>query len=213
MVNGVHLGALNRVCAEFDERDQQLALTFPDGDVVAGAVELGEELQTRFSSSSRSARLLLGPFSAALSAHAQQSLRLVAPADGRSAADRGAKGAVTLFSRASLAPLAQLAGKDEVDARRFRMTIELAGSDAHEEDGWVGRELTLGEARIVVHGHVGRCVVTCRDPESGETDLPMLDLLRAYRSAAATTEPLAFGIFGAVLQEGAVRIGDRVEVH
>jgi uncharacterized protein YcbX len=211
-VNGVRLGALNAVLARFDEGHRVLTLTFPDGEVVSAPVELGAEVQTTFSSASRSARELLGPFSAALSAYAGEALRIVAPEDGRPATDRGDRGAVTLYGRASLAPLERLSGREEIDPRRFRMTIELATSEPHEEDAWVGRELTIGDARIRVSGHVGRCIVTCRHPDSGELDLPTLDLLRAYRSDAATTEPLAFGIYGAVVEPGLVRVGDEVQV-
>jgi uncharacterized protein YcbX len=212
MVNGKHLGALNSVTAEIDEGGQRLALTFPGGDVLSGAIECGEELEARFFSRSRPARLLLGPFSAALSEHVGQPLRLVAPADGQSAIDRGPRGAVSVISRASLDSLARAAGEREIDARRFRMSIELAGAEPHEEDRWVGHELTVGEARIVLEGHVGRCIVTSRHPESGEVDLPTLELLREYRDGAPTTEPLAFGIYGAVVREGVVRIGDAVEL-
>jgi uncharacterized protein len=212
MVNGKHLGALSSVTAEIGEGGRRLTLTFPGGEVVSATIEHGEALEARFFSRSRDARLLLGPFSSALSEHAGQSLRLLAPADGCSAIDRGPRGAVTMISRASLASLAQAAGEREIDARRFRMSIELAGADPHEEDRWVGRELTVGEARILLHGHVGRCIVTSRHPESGEVDLPTLDLLRAYRDGAPTTEPLAFGVYGAVLEEGVVRIGDAVEL-
>jgi uncharacterized protein YcbX len=212
MVNGKHLGALNSVTADIDEDGRRLGLAFPGGEVVSGPVELGEPLEARFFSRSRTARVLLGPFSAALSEHAGQSLRLVAPADGRSAIDRGPRGAVTMISRASVESLAQAAGEREIDARRFRMSIELAGAEPHEEDRWIGRELTVGEARIRVEGHVGRCIVTSRHPESGEIDLLALDLLKEYREGAHTTEPLAFGVYGSVLKEGVLRVGDAVEL-
>jgi uncharacterized protein YcbX len=212
MVNGKHLGTLNTIAAEFDEQEQRLTLEFRGGEVLSGAVERGRELEARFFSRARAARTVLGPFSAAISEHAGQPLRLVELADGSSSIDRGGQGAVSMISRASLAALAQAAAEREIDGRRFRMTIELAGVDAHEEDGWIGRELTVGQARIALNGHVGRCIVTSRHPESGELDLPTLDLLRAYRDGADTTEPLAFGVYGAVLREGVVRVGDAVEL-
>jgi uncharacterized protein YcbX len=210
MVNGKHLGALNSVTAEIDGGQRRLTVRFPDGEVLSAPIERGEALEARFFSRSRPARVLLGPFSSGLSEYAGQSLRLLAPADGHSAIDRGPRGAVSMISRASLASLARAAGEHEIDARRFRMSIELAGADPHEEDRWVGRELRVGEARVLLHGHVGRCIVTSRHPESGEVDLPTLELLRAYRDGAPTTEPLAFGVYGAVLEEGVVRIGDAV---
>src|SRR5437868_1140748 len=84
------------------------------------------------------------------------------------AVDRGPDGAVSLISTASLARLADQAGRSSVDSRRFRMLIEVDGVGAHEEDGWVGRTLEVGEVTLRCHGHVGRCVITSRHPESGE---------------------------------------------
>jgi uncharacterized protein len=210
MVNGKHSGALNEVIAEVDDAQERLALRFPDGTQVAGAIELGRELQTRFHSRPRKARLLRGAFSDALSEHAGERLRLVQPVDG-SAIDRGAKGAASLISRASLAALARVAERPAVDGRRFRMTIELDGIEPFAEDAWLHRAVRVGEAAILVNGHVGRCIVTSRHPESGAVDLPTLELLRSFRSGLDTTEPLPFGVYGEVLRPGVVRVGDRVE--
>lgn len=211
MVNGKHLGALNTVEADLDVEDGRLTLRFPDGEVVSAEVEAGAEVQTRFFSRPRTARLVTGPFSQALSRLAGMPLRLVEPADGRSAVDRGAAGAVTLISEASLDSLAAFAGERELDARRFRMSIELSGAAAHEEDDWIGREIAVGEARIRLTGHVGRCIITSRHPETGDVDVPTLDLLRDYRGDAQTTEPLAFGVYGSVVRDGMVEVGDAVQ--
>jgi uncharacterized protein YcbX len=209
MLNGKRSGALNQVVAELE--DDLLTLAFPGGGRVAGAVEWGEELETAFFSQRRLARLVRGGFSEALSEHAGQALRLVAAADGSSAVDRGADGAVTLISRSSLAALERLAGA-ALDARRFRMTIEIEGTGAFEEDRWLGRELGVGAATVVLAGHVGRCNVTSRHPETGLLDLPTLDRLRELRGEAATTEPLALGVYGAVLSAGVVEVGDAVQI-
>ena len=64
----------------------------------------------------------------------------------------------------------------------------------------------------MLRGHVGRCLVTKLDPDSGVRDLETLDALARYRSTAATTEPLACGVFGAVIEPGTVRVGDAVEL-
>lgn len=212
MVNGKHSGALQEVSAELSEHGQ-LTLRFPGGTTVAGAVELGDELATRFHSRPRTARLVRGPFSAALSEHAGEQLRLVQAGDGSSAVDRGVEGGVSMISRGSLAVLALVAEQPSVDARRFRMTIEIDGAEPFAEDAWLGREVGLGEASVLLHGHVGRCIVTSRHPESGIVDLPTLDLLRSFRSGLETTEPLPFGVYGEVLRPGAVRVGDRVEIR
>jgi uncharacterized protein len=207
MINGKHSGALNGIVAELDDRGE-LTLTFPDGRVVSGTPEPGEEVHTSFHSRPRAAQLIDGPFSQAISRYTGEALRLVGAVDGSPAIDRGARGAVTLISRGSLNRLAEVAGGAAVDARRFRMTVELDGVAPFGEDAWLGREVRIGDAVVRPLGHVGRCIVTSRHPVSGVVDLPTLDLLRSFRSGAPTTEPLAFGVYAQVLRPGVVEVGD-----
>ncbi len=212
MVNGKRLATLHGVVASYRHAERELALAFPDGSEVAGPVQLGEELQTSFFSRPTPARVLRGEFAAALSAHAGRTLRLV-EAVHRSAVDRGRRGAVSLVSRASLRALAEVASTPGIDARRFRMLVEIDGlGEAHEEDTWVGERVRVGAGLVRVRGHVGRCLITQRHPESGESDLPTLDLLRSYRGELDTSEPLAFGVYGEVLEPGRVAVGDAVSL-
>ena len=90
--------------------------------------------------------------------------------------------------------------------------IEIDGVGAHAEDEWIGCSVRFGAALVAVRGNVGRCLITSRAPDSGEIDLPTLDILRSYRGALQTTEPLPFGVYGEVLQAGTVRLGDAVAV-
>jgi uncharacterized protein len=153
--------------------------------------------------------LVAGPWSQALSDYTGVELRLVQADPERGGVDRGPAGAVSLISAASVARLEAVAGGRAVDSRRFRMLVEVAGPAAHEEDGWVGRVVRLGEARVVFRGHVGRCLITSQSPDTGIVDEPMLELL-SYRRGLPTTEPLAFGVFGEVIEPGMVRVGDSV---
>jgi len=211
MVNGKRSGALCTVVADYRHGDRALTLRFPGGEVVSGTVQLGEQIDTRFFSRPASATVVLGAWSDALTEHAGQPLRLVESV-GRLGVDRGREGAVSLISRGSLARLARVAGTDVVDARRFRMLVEVDGVAAHEEDAWIGTRVRIGAAVVRFTGHVGRCLVTTRHPESGLVDLPALDLLRSYRGGLDTTEPLAFGVYGEVLRGGPVAVGDAVVV-
>jgi uncharacterized protein YcbX len=207
MINGKQLGELQTIVPEYDE--ESLALTFADGTRIAAPLQYGEPVQTRFFSRPREVRELRGPWSDALSDHLDRPLRIV---QAGSAVDRGRSGATSIVSQSSLRRRAEAAERDGLDARRFRMLIEVDGVDAHEEDSWVGRRVRVGEATLAMHGHVGRCLITSRDPESGEVDLPTLDLLGEYRRELDSTEPLPFGIYGEVLHGGTVRIGDPVEL-
>jgi uncharacterized protein YcbX len=93
------------------------------------------------------------------------------------------------------------------------MLIEVDGIEAHEEDRWLGRRVRVGSALVRPCGHVGRCVITTRHPETGEGDLDTLKLLATYRHKIGTTEPLAFGVYGEVLEGGRVAVGDEVTVE
>jgi uncharacterized protein YcbX len=208
MVNGKTLGALQTVVSEFDEASGRLTFRFPDGGVVQDVVGGdGDWIEVRFSSSRRPARVIAGPWNQAVSDLVGRPLRLV---DGGPAVDRGQDGAVSLISRASLDRLASQAGVEELDARRFRMLIEIDGVAPHEEDRWIGRSVQVGPALLRFEGNVGRCLITSRDPDTGEVTLPTLDVLRAYRSEVECTEPLPFGVYGRVLRGGRVSVGDPV---
>ena len=147
--------------------------------MVSGPVERGEEIETRFHSRPRTARLVRGPWAEAVSLLVGEPVRLVEPAHG--AADRGRGGAATLLGTASLGALAETLGVEDVDGRRFRMNFGIEGLGAHEEDGWLGRRVAVGGAVVVPQGNVGRCVVTTQSPETGRTDLDTLKALAAYR--------------------------------
>lgn len=212
MVSATRIGPLVAVVADHDAQAGTLSLRFPDGDEVAGSIELGEREAVGFGGLTLQASPVLGEFSAALSEHCGNGrLRLFAAPPERSGLDRGRIGAVTLLSVASLERLREQAGETEpVDARRFRMTFGVEGLEAHEEDTWLDRDVRVGDALVRVTGNVGRCALTTRQPDTGVVDFKTLHHLRAYRGEVPTTEPLPFGVHARVLQPGRVRLGDPV---
>jgi hypothetical protein len=210
LMNGKGAGSMQAVVPDYDLDTGELTFTFPSGEVVGRHVEYGDEIQTNFFGSISFAKELMGPWAAALSDFMGHPVRLVAPEIG---VDRGRAGAVSLMSRASLRELAKVAGSEPVDARRFRMLIEIEGVDAHAEDDWVRHKVRVGRALIQWHGHVGRCATTTRDPDSGAVTFPTLHVLAAYRKEHRSEEPLPFGIYGEVLEGGPVRVGDPVTVE
>jgi MOSC domain-containing protein len=210
MINSKIEGKLQTVVADYSDADRRLKLTFPDGRTVEDDIRLGDAVTTQFFSVQKRDRLVEGPWAAAISEHVGRTLRLVEGAEG-GGTDRGVDGAVSLISRASLARLAEAGGLDSLDPRRFRMMVEIDGVDAHAEDAWVGNgAVRIGEAAVAFAGHVGRCLITSRDPDTGVVDVPTLDILRSYRVRLRTTEPLPFGIWGQVVKPGAIAVGDEV---
>lgn len=213
LVNGKHFGFLVQVRPAYDSATERLSLTLPSGEVAEGPADsLGEEVTTIFYGRPVPGRFVEGPFSGALSEFAGQPLRLVRPDRPAAAVDRGRSGAVSLVTTASLGEVGAAAGCDgPLDGRRFRMLLGVEGLPAHAEDAWIGTPVRVGDAVIEPRGHVGRCNITSQDPDTGERDLDTLGALRAYRRGVDATEPLPFGVHGAVLQPGTVRVGDTVE--
>jgi MOSC domain-containing protein len=210
MVNGKTAGHLVRVVPGYDEESGSLELLLPDGNLVTGEVIDGEPLTTSFFGRPVAGRLVEGPWSEALSDLAGTPLRLVRtdrPGDG---SDRGGGAGVSLVGIASLGALADAAGVDRVDGRRFRMLFGVDGVAAHAEDGWLGRRVRVGEALVRPLGNVGRCAVTTQNPDTGIPDLDTLGLLGEYRGDVESSEPLPFGVWGDVVEPGRVRLGDPV---
>ena len=147
-----------------------------------------------------SGQVVEGPWAAALSEQLGRPIRLVrfdGPGNGhdRAAASAGA----TLLSLASLERLADEAGVEgPVDPRRFRMLIGVDGATAHEEDGWIGKRVRVGEAVIVPGGNVGRCKVTTMDPDTGIRDLDTLEVLARYRARSGVEREARRSVSGRV---------------
>jgi uncharacterized protein YcbX len=205
--NQLRNGALVQIRPDYDPRGERLTLHFPDGSVADGELVLGDEVTTDFYGRPVTGRLVHGPWSEALSAWAGTPLRLVQSAAGK-AVDRG-RGHVSLISRASLEELGHHAGTDPVDGRRFRMLFELAGCEPHEEDGWVKRQVRIGDALVRLRGDVGRCAITTQNPDTGAPDLDTLRTISTYRGFTTNEDGkrhIPFGVYGEVVEPGRVAL-------
>jgi uncharacterized protein YcbX len=210
LVSNKDHGPLQLVRADYDAERDTLSMRFVDGRELSAPVERGEEVTTSFHRAPRPARVVIGPWADEVSFLLGQPVRLVEPE--LPAPDRGRGGATTLLATTSLDALASQLEVDAVDHRRFRMNFGIEGVDAHEEDAWRGRRVRIGDAVVIPQGHVGRCVITTQNPDTGRTDLDTLKALAAYRGDLDTTEPLPFGVHAAVAAAGRVRVGDAVEL-
>jgi uncharacterized protein YcbX len=204
-------GKLALVRAEYEPEAERLVFAFPDGASVEGEVEVDGEVTTDFYGRPVEGRVVRGPWAEALSAYAGQPLRLVKADRPGAGVDRG-DGGVSMLSDASLEELRRRASRDEaVDARRFRMLIGIGDAEPHEEDGWIGRRVRVGDAVVLLHGPVGRCAITTQNPRTGVADLDTLREIKDYRGQNAETREIDFGVYGEVAEPGRVRVGDAVE--
>ncbi len=209
LVSGSAFGPLVRIHSSYDPVDERLGLLFPDGTEISGPADaLGSFETTDYYGRAVPGRVVEGPFREALTAYCGRPVRLLR-------CDRDGDGAdmepLTLVSHASVADLASRGGHaDELDSRRFRITLELDGCAAYEEDTWQGRRVRVGDVTIRVGGQVPRCVVTTQDPDSGVKDWNTLTQIARLRQRIPGGG-LPFGMYARVETPGSIRVGDPVE--
>ena len=197
---------LVRIASHTDPTGCHLRLTFPNGEVIEGDVQLGEPIETPIYGRLGVGHLVIGPWAHPLSHFAGRPIRIVRT--DRIGGTR-TKHPATLVSDGSLARLGEALGVRDVDGRRFRMLIELGDGGAHEEDGWIGGRIAVGETVLQISGAVPRCAYTTQNPETGDRDLDTLRAIKAYRGLVDGHD-LMFGVFGEVERPGRVRLGDAV---
>jgi uncharacterized protein YcbX len=207
--SGARKSPLIPIRAEYDATRDHLTLRLPGGIVVGGsAAPNGESLTVDFYGRPVLAHVIDGDWEEALSRYAGHVVRLARVDRPGDATDSKP---VTLVSLASVAELSRQGGRDRpVDARRFRMLIEIDGCAPHEEDTWAGRRVRIGDAEVRVGDPVPRCVITTLDPETGMRDFPTLSVIRSYRGVSKDKE-LEFGVYGDVIRPGTIGCGDPVE--
>lgn len=119
-------------------------------------------------------------------------------------------GAVTVVATASLRDLAERSehpGLTE-QAARFRSTVVVETDEPYAEEGWTGRTVELGGARVRIGLPIPRCAVIDLHPETGVRDLRLLKTLAGYRPRNRAGEP-SFGMFAEVLTPGVVPVASR----
>jgi uncharacterized protein YcbX len=199
---------LMQVVPDYDVATEHLRLTFPDGSIVEGAADrIDARVPVDVWKRRATGRLVVGPFDQALSAFVGRSVRVLRVAD---AAGQDAE-PLTLVSSASVADIGARGDDERLDARRFRMNLEIGGAGPYEEDSWSGALVRVGAATIRVGAQVPRCVVTTLDPDTGEKDFKTLNLIARHRPRIGPRAGLPFGMYAEVLEPGRVSVGDPVE--
>ena len=207
--SGLADGPLYGVRAETDPAGETLRLEFPDGTRIDGPLELGEPVVTRFFAHSSAGRFVRGPANDVFSELLGAPVRLVRSDEPGGGVDDSP---VSILTDASLAELARRSGESAVDGRRFRMLVQVAGTDPHEEDAWIGRRVRMGDAVVRVTKPDARCRMTTRNPESGVRDFDTLRAIKSYRGVrAGHGKAIDFGVYADVDAPGRVRVGDPVE--
>lgn len=208
LVDQLTAGAMVQVGSWTNPKATVLRLSFPDGQVVEGEVGLDGVVETDVHGRTAVGHIVEGPWADALTAFIGRPVRIVRC--DRIGGTRKAHPA-TLMTDGSMDALSSVLGVGDLDARRFRMLIELEGGGPHEEDTWVGGRIGLGETVLEISAPVARCAMTTHDPETGLRDFDTLRAIKEYRGQVDGKD-LMFGVWGEVEVPGVIRLGDEVRV-
>jgi uncharacterized protein YcbX len=202
-------GPLVSIIPTYHREEEWLSLRFPDGGEVEGdAHATGRRVSTNFYGRRVTGRLAEGPWSAAVTTFVGTPLRLVRT-------DRDGDGTdvehLTIVSTASIADLGARGHHDgSLDARRFRIDVEVVGTTPYEEDSWQGQRVGIGDATIRVLGQIPRCRVTTQSPQTGVRDWNTLTQIARYRPRIPGDGGIPFGMYARVERPGKVAVGDPV---
>ena len=153
---------------------------------------------------------VVGPWTAAFSAHLGRDVVLARSWPGRPSGQFVYGGSVSLVTSSSLDRLREETGGPVADASfRATFTIDSSGRPPHVEDGWAGRRVRLGEAEVEVVGGLPRCALVDRDPRDGGRSGAALGALGRYRRAP---DGILFGVHAVVTRPGRVDVGAGCEL-
>ena len=219
ILDRLRAGRLVQVSSETNPAGTWLRMRFPDGRVIEGDVVLDEPVKTHIYGREAYGRVVGGPWAAALQPFAHDRPLLLVRCDrpGGTRIKDGetqVRNAVSLVTDGSLAELARHLRVGSVDARRFRMLIEVEGAGPHEEDTWIGGRVAIGSAVLEITKPDARCAITTQDPDTGERDLDTLRTILGYRGFRAGNDEkrIDFGVLGEVAMPGSIAVGDEVRV-
>jgi uncharacterized protein YcbX len=200
---------------DYDEPTDRLSLQMPDGEVLAGpAAGHGRQRDViLFGPRTVPMQEVAGPWHDCLSAFAGRPIRLVRCVETGQGVDVLP---ITFLTTGSIRRLSRELATD-VDAARFRAGFVLENVVEHEEDGWDGKLLHVGEVVLRVRTPVPRCVITGFDPRTGERGLNVLQGLAKYRDKGGLPPEFAvklsiptFASYAEVVEAGTVNVGDPV---
>lgn len=114
---------------------------------------------------------------------------------------------LSVITTQTIARLGEMVGA-LLDVERFRPNILVEAIDdaPFAEDGWVGRVLSIGRARMRVDKRDGRCVVITIDPVTTERNPAILRAVAAARQGC-------LGVYGSTVEPGRVAVDDPVLIE
>lgn len=112
-------------------------------------------------------------------------------------------GHVSIINLASVRDLEAKLGRP-IDPLRFRANLYVEGWPAWAENGWAGRRMMAGWARLEGYQPIVRCAAIEVDPATGERDIELVKALFEFYGH------MNCGLYVQVAAGGAVAVGDAI---
>lgn len=203
------VGKLGQLVSSWDAEAEHLRIEFPDGAVLEGSPELGRPVWTIVWGRRVRSRALQGDWMQAISEFCGQPAMLMMSDLPCQVFDEFP---VSVLSRASVERLSYEMGMSAdqcLETDRFRPTLLLDGCEAHQEDGWMNRTMSVGDAVVRILAPDPRCAIVDQDPVTGETDTETVRSILGYRPNALAAY---FGVYGIVEKPGRISVGNSVSI-
>lgn len=186
-----------------DEKLAQLRVRFDDAEGVLTIERDGKQV-ARGKVTEPLGRTLVGQFFSGFMAGSLRGAPRVVEASGQPFTDAD-EPFVSIVGLESIADLERVV-REPVDRRRFRANLHVEGLPPWSELDWVGKEISLGQARLRIEERIERCAATNVNPETAARDLNIpLALQRGYSHADT-------GIYARVIEGGAIAVGDALKI-
>lgn len=128
---------------------------------------------------------------------------------------------VSFINLATLRAFGEMMGV-EIHPDRFRMNVWITGLPAFAEYDWVDRypgtrEILVGDIHMRIDDAAERCKAPHANPETGEFDLQITKALMEFMGQRGYKSPHrgvahVMGIYGVVLNEGVLNVGDEIRL-
>jgi len=143
-------------------------------------------------------------FGAFMGSEARGRIKVVAASENQTLADRP-KPALSIINLASLRDIERVLGQ-KLNPLRLRGNICFESDTPWEEHDWIGRDISIGGARLHVSERIGRCGATNVNPETAERDINLLKVLQMGFSHTDC------GILAGIESSAQITIGDEIKV-
>tara|TARA_B100001250_G_scaffold340833_1_gene308620 strand:- start:163 stop:849 length:687 start_codon:yes stop_codon:yes gene_type:complete len=96
---------------------------------------------------------------------------------------------------------------EKVELQRFRANFYVDGIEALEERNWIGKIIKINNVYFKVEKNIPRCVAINLKPKTDDNSLNLLNSLKK------TYNNFDMGIYLTALEDGKIKLGDKVEVN